>query len=237
MGKVNQAWETLRNALESKRLIIAYRPGDARELGESIRALSEKYGDEMGAVFVDYMQTIPVPEGTAISSSYQKVQAASAFMRDAAVKSNIPIICGAQLNRASAKKDNEQKEFSLSNVLRPEFLREAGDLEQDANLILGIYAAEAGLKESDEDTIAPFSMLILKNRNGRTAKYINLKLTPSLWRLDDEPEEEEPDVSPVYEKWGIKERTNDEQFQRDHAAGYDMDLSTGKRWMGGEMNP
>jgi replicative DNA helicase len=244
MGKVETAWKTLRSALESKRLIVAYRPGDARELGDSIRALSEKYGDELGAVFVDYMQLLPLPEGESISSAYQKVQAASGIMRDAAVKTNLPIICGAQLNRASSKSDTGQKKgkFNLANVLRPEYLREAGDLEQDANLAIGVYDAAAGLKEqdgADEGNIAPFSMLTMKNRNGSTGETFGLDVAPEFWRLDDE--EQAPGIEgDLREKIGLPPKKNGSRvdagaadrakFQRDHAAGYEMNASTGKRW-------
>ena len=244
MGKVETAWKTLRSALESKRLIVAYRPGDARELGDSIRALSEKYGDELGAVFVDYMQLLPLPEGESISSAYQKVQAASGIMRDAAVKTNLPIICGAQLNRASSKSDTGQKKgkFNLANVLRPEYLREAGDLEQDANLAIGVYDAAAGLKEqdgADEGNIAPFSMLTMKNRNGSTGETFGLDVAPEFWRLDDE--EQAPGIEgDLREKIGLPPKKNGSRvdagaadrakFQQDHAAGYEMNASTGKRW-------
>jgi len=112
------------------------------------------------------------------------------------------------------EKASSSKHLTLNHVLRPEFLREAGDLEQDANLILGLYNAVAGQREeaaADEGKIPDFSLSVLKNRNGRVGgEPVSLRYDRPLWRLDDEPEEEEPDVSPVYEKWGIKERTNDE---------------------------
>ena len=214
IDRINKTWETLRNALESKRLIVAYRPGDARQLGSALRGLRSRYGDELGSVFLDYMQIVPPPEDLKAASAYQRVQSVSGIIRDTAVEEDLPLIAGAQINRKAMEKASSAKHLTLNHVLRPEFLREAGDLEQDANLILGLYNAVAGQREeaaADDGKIPDFSLSVLKNRNGRVGgEPVSLRYDRPLWRLDDEPEEEEPDVSPVYEKWGIKERTNDE---------------------------
>lgn len=210
-GKVLETWDRLRDALESGRLMVAYRPGDARELSQAILGLREKYGEELGAVFVDYMQIVPPPEDLNASSSYQKVQSISGIIRDTAVKSDLPIIVGAQLNRRAMEKAGS-KVLTLDQVLRPEYLREAGDLEQDANLILGLFNKVAAQREEGNlDKIPDFSLTVLKNRNGPTGDTIELLYDRSRWRMNDAPkrgeertpEEKKPDISPFMEKMGF----------------------------------
>lgn len=190
---IKNTWEELRDLLESRKLIITYRPGDANDLSRAIKGLRDQYGEELGAVFLDYMQIIPAPEDLInVSSSYQKVQGISAIIRDLAVETNLPIIAGAQLNRRAMEKAGS-KNFSLSGVLRPEFLREAGDLEQDANLILGIYNKVAGINEdngANQGEIPDFSISILKNREGPVGGApIELLYDRPLWRMDDRERE------------------------------------------------
>jgi replicative DNA helicase len=185
---IKRTWAKLQAILENRELIITYRPGDAKDLARAIKGLRDQYGDELGAIFLDYMQIIPAPEELLnVSSSYQKVQGISAIIRDLAVETNLPIIAGAQLNRRATDKAGS-KNFSLSGVLRPEFLREAGDLEQDANLILGIYNRVAGANEesgANEGDIPDFSISILKNREGPVGgPPVELEYDRPLWRMN-----------------------------------------------------
>ena len=96
-----------------------------------------------------------------------------------------------------------------------------------------------GADGADEGNIAPFSMLTMKNRNGSTGETFGLDVTPEFWRLDDE--EQAPGIEgDLREKIGLPPKKNGSRvdagaadrakFQQDHAAGYDMDLSTGKKW-------
>lgn len=193
---VKEKWALLQDLLKEGKLIVSYRPGNVRELSRAIRGLRDKYGEEMGVVFIDYMQIIPVPEDMAGGSmAYQKVQGISATIRDLAVETELPIIAGAQLNRRATEKTqgaNASKKLTLPMLIRPEYLREAGDLEQDANLILGIYNKEAGAledKEGYEGNIPDFSISIMKNRNGPVwGDAVKLEYARGLWRIDDKKE-------------------------------------------------
>jgi len=184
-------WNRLRDALESGRLMVAYRPGDAQQLAQSILGLREKYGEEMGAIFLDYMQVVDAPPEANITVAYQKVQKVSAIIRDVAVQTNLPIIAGAQLNRDSVKKNpggGGGKKLRIPDMLRPEYLREAGDLEQDCNLALGIFDKVAGGRDVNDisDDTPDFCAYVMKNRNGESGgKEIPLLLDRRLWRIDD----------------------------------------------------
>ena len=191
LPEIQKAWDQLRELLEDQKVIFAYRPGDIREMAQAIRGMRDKWGDELEAVFLDYMQIVPAPEDMTGSSSYQRVQGISALVRDTAVGTNLPIIAGAQLSRRALDKAGA-KTFTLEQVLRPEFLREAGDLEQDANLILGLYNNTAGAQEesgvNSGDSIPAFSVSILKNRNGPCGgKPIAISYSPKEWRIEEVP--------------------------------------------------
>lgn len=189
LQEIKETWDSLRELLEDQKVIFAYRPGDIREMAQAIRGMRDKWGDELEAVFLDYMQIVPAPEDMTGSSSYQRVQGISALVRDTAVGTNLPIIAGAQLSRRALDKAGATRTFTLEQVLRPEFLREAGDLEQDANLILGLYNNTAGAQEesgvNSGDSIPAFSVSILKNRNGPCGgKPIGLSYSPKEWRIE-----------------------------------------------------
>jgi replicative DNA helicase len=114
------------------------------------------------------------------------VQSISALIRNMAVETGLPVIAGAQLNRQATNKPGNKN--SVASILRPEFLREAGDLEQDANLILGIYNRTAGLLEQDGESItgtSDFVVVALKNREGPiNGTPIELTYNRPLWRID-----------------------------------------------------
>ena len=87
----------------------------------------------------------------------------------------MPIILGCQFNREV----KEEKDLNLSS------LREAGDIEQDANLVLGLYNAAMQTAEKDDtpfmQTEAELIVKILKNRNGAVNKKVSLDfITPTL---------------------------------------------------------
>lgn len=184
---VKETWDKLRGLLEDRRLIIQYRPGNVKELAQAILGLKDTYGDELGAVFIDYMQILPLPDDMKNNgAAYQRVQSISALIRNMAVETGLPVIAGAQLNRQATNKPGNKN--SVTSILRPEFLREAGDLEQDANLILGIYNRTAGLLEQDGESItgtSDFVVVALKNREGPiNGTPIELTYNRPLWRID-----------------------------------------------------
>jgi len=97
---------------------------------------------------------------------------------------NVPIICLSQLNRA-----NEQR---AANDRRPQLsdLRESGSIEQDADIVMGLYRDDYYNKESEMPNIA--ECIVLKNRRGETGT-VQLRWDPeftsfsSLDRAHEEP--------------------------------------------------
>lgn len=109
---------------------------------------------------MDYIQKIPT--ATPASQRYLEVKEASSLLLEQAVQLDVPIILGAQLGRGAAGQSRP----------RLEDLRESGDLEQDANLVLGIYNQQADTGRENGSTgfsnssTTQVEIQPLKNRGG-----------------------------------------------------------------------
>jgi DNA primase catalytic core len=192
---VEEAIKKYEELTSSGRLYVIDRPLNENDLKRLIMATSER--KDTGAVFIDYLQKIPL-EGSA-SQRYVEIKQASEALRQAAVACNIPIIAGAQLGRSSApilstgkskKLDNKPKEIELKRP-RLENLRESGDIEQDASLVLAIFNEEAEKQDSSgakgvytgkNDTI---ELIVLKNRLGKSNDTCFLKFNGSIFSITD----------------------------------------------------
>lgn len=150
---------------EAKRLWLIDEPYCIDELKSTLCYLAEKY--TIGAVFVDYIQKIKT-KGKYATRQLQ-VQDISATLLELAKSLRLTVIVGAQLGR---DKDRADK-------VRLDNLREAGDIEQDANLVLGIYN-EAMEKSEEQSTkiaarVVELEISILKNRNGLVNESVRLE--------------------------------------------------------------
>ena len=86
---------------------------------------------EVGGIYVDYIQKIRPEKSMEIRMAMVE---ASRALQTAAKDCNIPIIAGAQFNREAATAGSSRsKRPSL------EMLKESGSLEEDANVVIGIY--------------------------------------------------------------------------------------------------
>lgn len=138
---------------------------------------------QVGAILVDYIQNVYPRQSSQASQRYLVVKEACRLLREQAVSREIPIILGAQLNRASVARSNKRPLLTD--------LRESGDIEQEANLVLGLYNLEEAKKEEDETTssVLPpktdLELYILKNRAGVSGRKVRLELRGSILRITD----------------------------------------------------
>ncbi len=192
---VEEAIKKYEELTSSGRLYVIDRPLNENDLKRLIMATSER--KDTGAVFIDYLQKIPL-EGSA-SQRYVEIKQASEALRQAAVACNIPIIAGAQLGRSSApilstgkskKLDNKPKEIELKRP-RLENLRESGDIEQDASLVIAIFNEEAEKQDSSgargiytgrSDSI---ELIVLKNRLGKSNSNCFVNFDGSTFSITD----------------------------------------------------
>ena len=132
------------------RLRVHYSPLSIDGLTGSIEYLASR--GNVGAVFVDYIQLLRI-EGTFQSRQLQ-LQEICERLRETAIKTRLPIILGAQFNR----------EVQMEGDIDPGKIREAGDIEQTANLVVGLWD-RAFTKENQGKGKEH------KDRRGETAKY------------------------------------------------------------------
>jgi replicative DNA helicase len=80
---------------------------------------------------------------------------------------NVPVVCLAQLSRANEARTNKRPMLSD--------LRESGAIEQDADIVLGLYRDDYYNAETETPNVA--ECIILKNRRGETGT-VELKWLP-----------------------------------------------------------
>ena len=162
------------NYVKNNRLIIIDKTYEIEKLRDLIVSLQIK-NPNIGAIFIDYIQKIPNKEKS--SNRQLELQRTSEILLDLAKTSSLPLILGAQLGRDINSKDK----VKLSN------LRESGDLEQDANLVLGIFNPSMETEKDEEESIIPrnieFRITPLKNRNGLANKTIKLNFDKATLKI------------------------------------------------------
>lgn len=151
--------------INTRRLNINYSSYNSDELIEAIRYLHKN--TKVGAIFIDYIQLLNLPEGKYKTYSRQEeIKEICLALKDIAVETGLPIILGAQFNR------------TVTNPLHlhPTKIGEAGDIERIASLMVGFWnnnftpiATEGELKEINSKNINIPNTLyttILKDREG-----------------------------------------------------------------------
>lgn len=176
---IDRALELYDEWTSSGRLLLVDKAYPAEDLVSVIG--SECTHGDVGAVLVDYIQKLRLRRATS-EPRYVQVQRVSELLREQAVLSNVPVILGAQLGRGD-KAEDKDKRVRLDN------LRESGDIEQDANLVLGLYndsqdkSDEAG--KADPAETVDLRVRVLKNRGGRSGYYADLDFTRASLRIKD----------------------------------------------------
>lgn len=167
----------------SGRLCIVDRRYKAEGLSQVIGSLARSR--KPGAFFVDYIQKIPLdrPQG----QRYLDIKEASALLLDMAVQENVSVLLGAQLRREAS----QTKSGGNSGSWKPrlEDLRESGDIEQDANLVLALVnETKQAEEEAGRKSLEPTGTLnihILKNRVGREGDSLALSWNKPVFKLTD----------------------------------------------------
>ena len=106
----------------------------------------------LGLVVIDYLQLMASGN---TESRQQAVSEISRSLKVMAKELNVPVLCLSQLSRESAKRSDKRP--TLSD------LRESGSLEQDADIVLGIYRKDYFDREA---SAGEAELLVMKNRNG-----------------------------------------------------------------------
>ena len=172
---VERGKKEYQDLVQSGRLRIVGESYYVHDLSSIIASLKSKV--PLGAVFIDYIQKIKNKQR--FGTRQLELANTSNVILETAKRCSLPIILGAQLGR-----DKESKsKVKLDN------LREAGDLEQDANLVLGLFnpAMEKAQEEQTQLTNRTVDLQVtpLKNRNGSVNKTITLSFDRPLLKIKD----------------------------------------------------
>ena len=117
---------------------------------------------DLGLVVIDYLQLMQsasgIRGGNQSENREQVISAISRMMKIMAKELNVPVICLSQLSRANESHQNKRPMLSD--------LRESGAIEQNADVVIGLYRDDYYNKESESHNIA--ECIVLKNRRGET---------------------------------------------------------------------
>lgn len=115
----------------------------------------------LGLVVIDYlqlMQSAGSGHSWANESRTQAVSDISRMLKIMAKELNVPVLCLSQLSRANEARQNKRPMLSD--------LRESGAIEQDADVVIGLYRDGYYNKECENPNAA--EAILLKNRRGET---------------------------------------------------------------------
>jgi len=147
--KIEDAKTLLRGYIQGERLGLIDYPFYIDELTGELADLAARY--RIGAVYIDYIQLIKIKGRQA---RYEQLQAIAAQLRETAISLKIPIIVGCQANR----------NVTSENLLTTETMRESGDIESEANIILGLW--DRTRDNNGDQKRGTLAVKILENRDG-----------------------------------------------------------------------
>jgi replicative DNA helicase len=113
---------------------------------------------DLGLVVIDYLQLMTSATGESSENRIQAVAEISRMLKIMAKELNVPVLCLSQLSRASTQRQDKRPQLSD--------LRESGSLEQDADIVLGLYREDYFNKETEDHNKA--ELIVMKNRHGNT---------------------------------------------------------------------
>ena len=181
-GRVKQdRWPKIIRATEKLAASPLY-VDDSSDIGiHELRAKARRlHGrQDLGLVIVDYLQLLRPEDSSA--SRVEQVGQMSRGLKILARELGVPVIAVSQLSRAVETRPS--KEPILSD------LRESGNVEQDADLVMFVYRDE--YYNADSERIGQGDLIIAKHRNGpvgrvtlafleRHPKFANLQREPAV---------------------------------------------------------
>lgn len=173
LGDEKERFDKANEILEQKDSIVITTGSKAVS---EIRSESRHMGYDI--IIIDYLQLLKSDKEYR-GNRYAEVGAISKAIKALAMELNIPIIALSQLNRVSEMKDT--KEPTMAE------LREAGDIEQDASVIILLW----NLSQDDK---SKKGCKVEKQRQGQTGTVV-LRFNGDLMKF------EETDESPSDSKW------------------------------------
>ena len=145
-----------------------------------LRGARRKQKDGLGLVVVDYLQFLEPPDRAL--KRYEQIGQISRGLKEMSRELDVPVLCVAQVGRSS-----EQERDGRPGL---KHLREGGDIEQDADVVILLHRENAGARKDKGDGTTEY--IVEKNRGGGLTGTIRLK-----W---DEAREELVDIEGPIQK-------------------------------------
>ena len=161
-------------ALIGSSIEVIDKPLSVEELSSLVTHLHSK--ENIGAIFIDYMQRIRIKQK--VQDKRVEVATISDYILNVIAKeTGLPVILGSQISRAG--KDRP----SLDT------LKESGNLEEDANLVVSVFNPEREKSATAENTNKRTDPIILelttlKNRDGAVNKKKGVRFIPYSLYID-----------------------------------------------------
>ena len=159
-GKLTeQDWESVALAADSLNRANILIDDDSSVTVADINAKCRRV-DNLGLVVIDYLQLMQSAGGKTRSGDnrQQIVSDISRSLKIMAKELNVPVLCLSQLSRANESRTDKRPMLSD--------LRESGAIEQDADVVIGLYRDGYYNKECENPNLA--EAIVLKNRKGQT---------------------------------------------------------------------
>ena len=161
--EVEAAKAKLRDLLDSQRIQVVDGNHSVEEL-DGILGGMMKQGREVGSVVLDYIQRMSTSSPKA-QDKRTEIAHISDQVLQIAKRTGLPLILGAQINRDAGKENagGKVKKPALDN------LKEAGNLEEDANLVLSVFNLSREQDPPDGNSWGrevELELTTLKNRDG-----------------------------------------------------------------------
>ena len=119
------------------------------------RAGTDRENEGLSLIIVDYLQLMRMDDR--IANRAEQVGQVSRGLKLLASELKVPVVALSQLNRANESRTDKRPMLSD--------LRESGDIEQDADLVLFIYREDVYQKDREKHT-GKAEVIVAKNRSG-----------------------------------------------------------------------
>jgi len=175
ISDIDKAIDELNELTNQRRLWLLDHNPDTGELYNELKYITKDH--DVGGIFIDYVQKMRLQEPP--PDRQRELQIISNELLRMAKEFRIPIVLGAQL---------EKNTEALQEGVRLDQLRDCGDIEQDANLIMGVYnksmeKARTGTKIPDR--LIDLKLTVLKNRNGSVNQDVILRFDRPVLKIRD----------------------------------------------------
>jgi len=105
---------------------------------------------------VDYLQLMGVEGASRVDNRTQEIGYLSRTLKQLTKELNVPILVGAQMNRAVEQRADKRPQLSD--------LRESGDIENDADVVMFLHQPDPDVKS----LATPTDIIVEKHRSGPT---------------------------------------------------------------------